>query len=192
MPELPSGTVTFLFTDIEGSTRRWQQDPVAMGQVVARHLTLLREAVAQQGGVLYKVVGDATQAAFATAPAALAAALAAQQALRAESWPEVIGDLPVRMALHTGEAQPDAQGDYLALARNRLSRLLAVGHGGQILLTQAVHQLVREPPLRDVTLRSLGAHRFRDFDEAETVYQGGRPRAARRLPAPPIATAPSD
>src|SRR5689334_4275352 len=85
---LPRGTVTFLFTDIEGSTRRWQQDPAAMAQAVAHHVTLLREAVTEYGGVLFKVVGDATQAAFPTAPAALDAALAAQQALQAEPWPE--------------------------------------------------------------------------------------------------------
>jgi class 3 adenylate cyclase len=103
MPDLPSGTVTFLFTDIEGSTRRWQQDPVVMAQAVARHLTLLREAVAQHGGVLFKVVGDATQSAFPAAPAALATALAAQQAFHGEPWPEPISGLSVRMALLTGK-----------------------------------------------------------------------------------------
>src|SRR4051794_39525404 len=111
MPDLPTGTVTFLFTDIEGSTRRWQQDATAMTQAVARHLTLLRDAVSAHGGVLFKVVGDATQSAFSTAPAALAGALAAQRALYTESWPAAISALPVRMALHTGEARPDPDGD---------------------------------------------------------------------------------
>ena len=130
MPDLPDGTVTFLFTDIEGSTRGWQGDPVAMRAAVDRHLTILRDAVGARGGVLYKVVGDAIQAAFSTAPSAVLAAVAAQQALLAEPWPGSIGPPRVRMAIHAGEAAP-RDGDYLAPALNRLARLLAAGHGGQ-------------------------------------------------------------
>jgi predicted ATPase/class 3 adenylate cyclase len=186
MPDLPSGTVTFLFTDIEGSTRRWQQDPVVMAQAVARHLTLLREAVAQHGGVLFKVVGDATQSAFPAAPAALATALAAQQAFHGEPWPEPISGLSVRMALLTGEAQPDAQGDYLAPGLNRLARVLDAGHGGQILLTQAVQQLVRSALPAEAMLRDVGEHRLRDLLEPEQIFQLLHPE----LPAefPPLRT----
>ena len=88
MAELPSGTVTFLFTDIEGSTALWERDRVAMASAVARHLSLLRAATEAHGGVQFKTVGDAVQAAFATAPAAIAAAVAAQRALQAEQWPD--------------------------------------------------------------------------------------------------------
>lgn len=171
MPDLPRGTVTFLFTDIEGSTVLWERDRRAMAQVVARQLTLLREAVVHQGGILFKVVGDATQSAFPTAPAALAAALGAQQALLAEPWPAAIGDLRVRMALHTTEAQPDAQGDYLASGLNRLSRLLNAGHGGQILLSLAAQELVCDALPADTEVRDLGAHPLRDLTRPERIFQ---------------------
>jgi class 3 adenylate cyclase len=142
MADLPGGTVTFLFTDIEGSTALWERDRQAMASVVARHLALLDVAISAQGGVHFKTVGDAVQAVFPTAPAAVAAALAAQRALLTEDWGEV-DPLLVRVALHSGEAAPDERGDYLAAALNRLSRLLSSGHGGQILLTQTVQQLAR-------------------------------------------------
>jgi class 3 adenylate cyclase len=137
MPELPSGTVTFLFTDIEGSTALWEQDRTAMANAVERHLALLRQAVETHGGVAFKVIGDAVQAAFPAAPQAVAAALSAQRTLLVEDW-GALGPLRVRMALHAGEAEPDDRGDYLAPALNRLSRLLSTGHGGQVLLSLAV------------------------------------------------------
>src|SRR5918993_4645562 len=124
---LPSGTVTFLFTDVEGSTAQWERNRTAMAAAIDRHLALLREAVAASGGVPFKVVGDAVQAAFPSAPQAVAAALAAQRALLAEDWGE-LGPLRVRMALHAGAAAPDAHGDYLAAPLNRLARLLATGY----------------------------------------------------------------
>src|SRR5215207_6911248 len=111
MPDLPHGTVTFLFTDIEGSTALWERDRAAMAAAVARHLTLLRAATEAHNGVLFKVVGDAVQAAFPTAPHAVAAALAAQRTLGQENWPETVGPLQVRMALHTVAATPQ-DGDY--------------------------------------------------------------------------------
>src|SRR5262245_34780911 len=113
MPDLPSGTVTFLFTDIEGSTERWERDRAAMATAVSRHLTVLDAAIQHHGGVRFKTVGDAVQAAFPTAPQAVAAAIDGQKALIAENWGAVNG-LPVRMALHAGEAEPDGRGDYLA------------------------------------------------------------------------------
>jgi class 3 adenylate cyclase len=113
MPELPSGTVTFLFTDIEGSTALWERDREGMATAVERHLLLLRAAIETREGVLFKVVGDAVQAAFPTAPDAAAAALEAQRTLRQEKWPEGIGPVRVRMALHTAAATPQ-DGDYLA------------------------------------------------------------------------------
>jgi class 3 adenylate cyclase len=132
--DLPFGTVTFLLTDIEGSTALWERDRAAMREAVARHLTILQSLIAAHHGVLYKTIGDGTQAAFGTAEDALRAALASQRALLAEAWGE-IGPLTVRMALHAGEAAPDVRDDYLAAPLNRLSRLLSTGYGGQILLS---------------------------------------------------------
>src|SRR5215218_1221020 len=122
MADLPRGTVTFLFTDIEGSTALWERDRAAMSEAVDRHFALLRQGVEAHHGVLYKVVGDAVQAAFATASDALAAAVAAEQALVAPDWGG-LGPLRVRMALHAGAATPQ-DGDYLAPCLNRLARLL--------------------------------------------------------------------
>jgi predicted ATPase/class 3 adenylate cyclase len=170
MPELPRGTVTFLFTDIEGSTQRWERDRERMAAAVERHLTLLRQAAERRGGVVFKVVGDAVQAAFATAPGAVAAAFEAQRALLAADWTEV-GGLPVRMALHAGEAVPDDRGDYLASPLNRLARLLSTGYGGQILLSQTVQQLTRGALPDGVALRDLGEHRLRDLLEPERIFQ---------------------
>jgi predicted ATPase/class 3 adenylate cyclase len=170
MADLPSGTVTFLFTDIEGSTALWERDRQDMAAAVERHFGLLREAVEAHGGVLFKTVGDAVQAAFPVAPDALAAAIAAQRALSAQSWPNPPGPLLVRIALHTGQAEP-RDGDYVSAPLNRLARLLASGHGGQILLTQAVQQLVRDALPADVILRDLGRHRLRDLQEPEEIFQ---------------------
>ena len=134
MAELPSGTVTFLFTDIEGSTALWEQDREAMRVALDRHDALVRQVVTSHRGYVFKTVGDAVYAAFDTAPEALAAALAAQRALHAEPWggPK---PLRVRMALHTGAAD-ERGGDYVGPSLSRVARLLAAGHGGQILLPQ--------------------------------------------------------
>src|SRR5215207_7910801 len=142
MTDLPRGAVTFLFTDIEGSTALWERDRAAMHAAVERHVTVLNGVIRDHAGVPFKTVGDAVQAAFPAAPAALAAAVDAQRALLAEDW-AALGPLRVRMALHAGEAEPDARGDYLAAPLNRLARLLSAGHGSQILLSQTVQQLTR-------------------------------------------------
>ena len=186
MPDLPSGTVTFLFTDIEGSTALWERDQAGdggRGRAPPRPASMRRSQA--HGGVHFKTVGDAVQAAFPTAPDAVAAAVDGQRALLAEDWGES-GPLRVRMALHAGEAEPDARGDYLAAPLNRLSRLLAAGHGGQILLTQTVQQLTRGALPGGAELRDLGEHRLRDLLEPERVFQLLHPD----LPAdfPPIQT----
>jgi predicted ATPase/class 3 adenylate cyclase len=182
LADLPSGTVTFLFTDIEGSTALWERDRFAMAEAVARHLALLDAAIQVHGGVHFKTVGDAVQAAFATAPAAVAAALAAQRALLAEDW-GAIGGLRVRMAVHAGEAAPDERGDYLASPLNRLSQLLAAGHGGQILLSPAVQLLARDALPVGAGLRDLGAHHLRDLLEPLRVYQLLHPDLPIEFPA---------
>ena len=188
MSAFPSGTVTFLFTDIEGSTALWERNRAAMQTAVARHLAILQSGIADHGGIHFKTVGDAVQAAFPTAPAAMAAALEVQRALFAADW-DKSGPLRVRMALHAGEARPDDRGDYLAAPLNRLARLLAAGHGGQILLTQAVQQLTRDDLPTDVTLKSLGSHRLRDLHEPEVVFQVVAPGLPDTFP--PLRSLPS-
>jgi predicted ATPase/class 3 adenylate cyclase len=168
MAPLPSGTVTFLFTDIEGSTALWERDRQAMAAAVERHFALLSEAVAAQNGVLFKTIGDATQAALPTVPNAIAAAIAAQLALRREDWGD-LGPLRVRMAIHAGEATPK-DGDYLAPALNRLARVLATGYGEQILLTDTARVLATTLPV-GYALQDLGRHRLRDLIEAERIFQ---------------------
>jgi len=180
---LPCGTVVFLFTDIEGSTRLWESQRVAMGRAVDRHLELLGAVVAEHGGSLFKVVGDAVQAAFPGAPEAVAAALAGQLALASETWPDTIGPLRVRMALHAGEAAPDTRGDYLAPCLNRLSRLLGAGHGGQILVSEAVAQLARGQLPAEANLRPLGEHRLKDLLQPEPVSQLLHPDLPADFPA---------
>jgi AcrR family transcriptional regulator len=170
MGDLPSGTVTFLFIDIEGSTERWERDRHVMAAAVERHIALLDAAIQAHGGTHFKTVGDAVQAAFPTAPQAVAAALDAQRALLREAW-EAVGDLPVRMAVHAGGAEPDAGGDYLAPQLNRLSRLPSTG---------TLHRLF---PSRDALIEGLGLlalHRI-SAAYAARLDEGTAPQALKRL-----------
>jgi class 3 adenylate cyclase len=143
-PPLPVGTVTFLLTDIEGSTRFWEEQPEAMRQALARHDALAASIIGQNGGTLLKRrgEGDSLFAVFAQATHALAAATAFQQALICEAWP-TLTPLRVRMALHTGEADHQEE-DYYGPTVNRCARLRGAAHGGQVLLSQATRSLVRE------------------------------------------------
>jgi predicted ATPase len=155
-----------------------------MATAVARYLEILRDAINHHRGVLYKTVGDGTQVAFPTAADALHAALAAQQALMREPWPDPPGSLQVRMALHAGEADP-RDGDYLAAPLNRLARLLGLAHGGQILLTEAVEQLVQDDLPPGASLRDLGSIRLRDLDRAERVFAVSHPDLPYAFPTLP-------
>jgi predicted ATPase/class 3 adenylate cyclase len=170
MPTFPSGTVTFLFSDIEGSTERWEQDQTVMGLVVERHHALLRTAIEAHHGILFKSVGDGIQAAFFTAPDAVAAALDAQRSLAANHWSVVDGTFTVRMALHTTAAEPRDR-DYLAPGLNRLARLVAAAHGGQVLLTQVTQNLAYDALPLGASLRDLGEHPLRDLNRPEHVFQ---------------------
>ncbi len=172
---LPSGTVTFLFTDIEGSTKLWQQFPKAMPGALARHHAILREAIEANNGYVFQIIGDAFCAAFSTAANGLEAALAAQRGLHAASWGET-GEIRVRMALHTGMAEVHAgehtSGEYASnLTLSRAARLLSAGHGGQILLSLPTAELVREALPSDVSLRDLDAHLLKDLIRPEHIYQ---------------------
>ncbi|HZS00248.1 MAG TPA: tetratricopeptide repeat protein [Chloroflexota bacterium] len=169
MPDLPTGTVTFLFTDIEGSTRRWEQHPEAMRTALARHDALLRAAIEAHDGYVFKTVGDAFCAAFSTAPDALEAALDAQRALFAEAWGPV-GPLRVRMVLHTGDAD-ERGGDYFGPPVNRVARLLSAGHGGQVLLSAAAQELVRDQLPPGAALHDHGEQRLKDLQRPERVFQ---------------------
>src|SRR5919202_6300757 len=144
MADLPTGTVTFLFTDIEGSTALWEQQPEAMRTAMARHDALVESIVAAHDGALVRPrgEGDSRFAVFVRATDAVAAAAALQQAFHAELWPTPT-PLRVRMAVHTGEADLRA-GDYYGSAVTRCARLRAVATGGQVVLSSVTHGLVRD------------------------------------------------
>src|SRR5437870_8244756 len=180
MPEAPTGTITFLFTDIEGSTRLWEQHPDAMRPALARHDALLRHAIAAHDGHIFKTIGDQFCAAFATAPEALAAALTAQCALCCEPWGEV-GPVRVRMALPTGAAE-QREGDYFGPPLNRVARLLEAAHGGQVFVSLATEELVREALSPVASLRDLGSHRLKDLHQPEHIFQLIHPVLLRDFP----------
>ena len=151
----PSGVVTFLFTDVEGSTRRWEADPDAMRIALAAHDEVLRSTIEAHGGFLFKHTGDGVCAAFASPRSAMDAAVAAQRAL----------ELPVRMGIATGEADL-RDGDYFGTVLNRAARVMAAGHGGQILLAESTAGL-----LSGVDLIDLGPRRLRDLPTSVQVFQ---------------------
>jgi predicted ATPase len=158
--------VSFLLTDIEGSTRLWEEFPEQMAVALARHDVIVRSAIAERAGYVFGTAGDGFNAAFRTAPDALDAAIAAQSALATEVWPEPIG-VAVRMGLHTGTAD-ERDGDYFGPTVNRAARLMAAGHGGQILVSAATAQLLGGDGLTD-----LGEHRLKDLAIPERVFQVG-------------------
>ena len=165
----PSGTVTFLFTDIEGSTRMWEREARAMRSALARHDEILKEAIETNGGFVFKTIGDAFCAAFSNVSDALEAAISAQRALLAEEWDEE-SLIRVRMTLHAGAAE-ERGGDYFGPPLNRVARLLSVGHGGQTLLSLSAQELVRDQLPVDVELRDLGEHRLKDLARPERVFE---------------------
>jgi class 3 adenylate cyclase/tetratricopeptide (TPR) repeat protein len=165
----PAGTVTFAFTDIEGSTARWERDRIAMQHAVRRHDAILRTAIAEYRGHVFKTIGDAFCSAFARPQDAVAAMFAAQNMLAAEDFSAVDG-LRVRAAINTGAAD-EREDDYFGPVVNKVSRLLAIGHGGQVLLTAETAALVGGALPLDASLRELGAYHLKDFTEPQRVYQ---------------------
>jgi predicted ATPase/class 3 adenylate cyclase len=160
---LPGGTVTFLFTDIEGSTKRWELSPGEMQPALEKHNIVLRQSIESCSGQVFKTVGDAFCAAFASPTDALRAAIEIQQGLHS-------GDIRVRIALHTGVVEA-RQDDYFGQPLNRVARLLSAAHGGQVLLSQPVYDLVRDHLPGSVTLRDMGEHRLRDLIRPEHIFQ---------------------
>jgi class 3 adenylate cyclase len=183
-PEPASGTLTFLFTDLEGSTRRWEQFPQAMKAALERHDAILGAAVAGANGQVVKSTGDGMMAVFASATDALGACVTAQRGLADESWGEM-GALLVRMGLHAGEAAMRT-GDYFGPVVNRSARIMAVGHGGQVLLSAAAAALVVDQLPERTTLLDLGVHRLKDLGRPERVFQLVHPDLAHDFP--PLAT----
>ena len=166
MSELPTGTVTFLFTDLEGSTRLWEDHPDEMQEALARHDAILRDAIESHRGHVVKTTGDGAHAAFAVASDAIDAAVVAQLALQREPW-GATGPLRVRMGIHTGAAEV-RDGDYYGTALNRAARLMSAANGGQIVLSLATRELVDDssPEFVDV-----GEHRLRDLAQPVRVFQ---------------------
>src|SRR6201981_2600533 len=162
----PSGVVTFLFTDVEGSTRLWEADPDEMRLALAAHDQVLRKAIEAHGGWLFKHTGDGVCAAFGSPKSAVDAAVAAQQAL----------ELPVRMGIATGEAEL-RDGDYFGTVLNRAARVMAAGHGGQILLAESTAGLLSGGDLVD-----LGPRRLRDVPNPITVFQVNAPGLPEDFP----------
>jgi class 3 adenylate cyclase len=189
MSELPSGTVTFLFSDIEGSTQLLRQLGERWEDVLAGHNRILREAFAAAGGQEVDRQGDAFFAVFARARSAVAAAASAQRALAAEQWPDG-ADVRVRMGIHTGEPSVGGEG-YLGVDVVRAARICAAAHGGQVLVSETTRALVGGEDLKD-----LGLHHLKDMEHPERLFQLELPdlphefEAPRTLdrpqPAPPV------
>jgi class 3 adenylate cyclase len=169
MTGAPSGTVTLLFTDVEGSTQLWDAERDEMGAALRRHDEILRDAIEQAGGYVFKTAGDSFCAAFSSARAGLDAALSAQQTLAAEEWP-TSRPIVVRMALHAGVCE-ERDGDYFGPAVNRTARLLAVAHGGQVLVSGVAAELLSDELPDGVGLRELGTRQLKDLSRPERIYQ---------------------
>src|SRR5215204_2591358 len=184
MAEPHTGPLTFLFTDVEGSTSLWERNPKAMSEALSRHDEILRAAIEAHNGHVFKTVGDAFHSTFSAAPDALEAALDAQRALLHEAW-DLTGPLRVRMALHTGTAE-ERDGDYFGPSLNRVARLLSAGHGGQILLSLATRELVQDRLPAESGLRDLGERRLKDLSSPERVFQITAP--GLRSEFPPLKT----
>jgi class 3 adenylate cyclase len=183
--ELPHGTITFLFTDIEGSTRLLKQLGERYGTARGDHNRILRAAFAEHDGQEIDTQGDAFFVAFRRAKDAVAAAAAAQRALAAHEWPDGT-ELRVRMGMHTGEPSVSEDG-YLGLGVHRAARICSAGHGGQVLLSQATVALLEDEGLPGVELRDLGPHQLKDLDRPERIHQlvlDGLPDSFPPLKAP--------
>ena len=165
----PRQHFTFLFTDIERSSELWETHPQTMGRALAQHDDLLRRTFEEQGGHVFKTVGDAFCVAFGESWAAVRAALEGQRSLAHAAWEET-GPLRVRMAVHQGEAEL-RDDDYFGPTLNRVARILGVGHGGQTLLSGVVAETVRKSLNDDVSLRDLGERRLKDLSQPEHIFQ---------------------
>src|SRR5579871_5132122 len=174
--------LTFLFTDIEGSTRLWELYPELMHAALARHDAVLKEAIESHNGVVFKTMGDACCAVFTTVQDALAASMKAQQALQAQRW-DGMEALRVRMALHTGVAR-ERNGDYYGLPLNRVAHLLAVSYGGQVLVSDAAYRAGRDLLPAGAGFKDLRLHRLKDLQQPEHIWQLLLPDLPSDFPPP--------
>jgi len=180
---LPTGTVTFLFTDIEGSTKLWEKHPEAMKSALARHDALLKEVVESNHGQVIKTTGDGVHAVFAAAIDAVKAALDAQHKLQtSEVFETSEVSIRVRMGIHTGEAEL-RDDDYFGSTLNRAARIMSIGHGGQILISETTLQIAREHLPKDVILLDLGQHQLKGLSSAEQIHQLSTPELESEFPA---------
>src|SRR5512139_1664302 len=162
MSSYPSGTVTFLFTDIEGSTKLAQKHPDLWGKLRDRHHAILQSAAKAYNGYVFQIIGDAFCVAFHTAGEALRAAIRTQTELHSENWDST--PIRVRMGIHTGKAEIQPDGQYHGyLAMSRVQRLMSAGHGGQVLVSSTSQELLLEDLPHNVSLRDLGERRLKDL-----------------------------
>ena len=192
----PTGTVTFLFTDVEGSTGLWERQPDAMRRALECHDAILRAEIEAHDGYVFSTAGDAFSAAFRRPLDAARSAVDAQRRLLAEAWPTTV-PLRVRMGIHVGAAQ-ERDGDYFGPALNRAARLMALAHGGQVLVSLAAEELLRDDLPADIELSNLGEHVLRGLSRPELVFQlsaadlvtefpplGAATSVPNNLPSPP-------
>lgn len=177
---IPAGTVTFLFSDLEGGAQLWQAHPQKLRAALERHDDLMREAIVAAGGFVFKTMAHAFFVAFSTATEALEAVLCAQLSLVAEPWPEEV-PIRARMALHTGAVE-SRDDDYFGPPVNRVARLLSTAHAGQIVMSQTTFDLVRDHLTPGATLRDLGTHQLKDLARPEQVFQLTHPRLPSEFP----------
>ena len=180
--ELPAGTVTFAFTDIEDSARLWETEPAAMARGLVLHNETLHAAFGHHGGVVFSTMGDEMAVAFSSAAGAVRASVEAQRALTAAPWPAETGVLKVRMGLHTDEVAL-SDGQYAAAPLRRCARLMAAAHGGQILMSDATEALVRSQLPDGATVLDLGEHRLRDLAGRVHIFQLVHPDFPGAFPA---------
>jgi predicted ATPase/class 3 adenylate cyclase len=176
---LLSGTITFLFTDIEGSTKLWERHPEAMRAALRRHDALLRQAIEENGGCVFKTVGDAFYAVFDNTARALSAAHAAQMAVLAQDWGKT--PIRIRIALHTGSAEL-RENDYFGPSVNHVARLLSAGHGGQILVSASTQALAQDQLPDGLSFCDMGEHRLKDLKGVERIYQLDAPELPADFP----------
>jgi predicted ATPase/class 3 adenylate cyclase len=172
--------LTFLFTDIEGSTRLWEEHSDSMKKAIARHDEVLRGAIERNQGVVFSTMGDGMAAAFVSASAALRATLEAQRGLAEEAWDDT-GPLLVRMGVHSDEGRLRAPGQYVNRPLNRCARLMALAHGGQVLVSDATEALARNALPEGVGLIDLGEHRLRGLNRPQHIFQVSHPDLAREF-----------
>ena len=182
MTNLPAGTVTFLFTDIEGSTKLWEKYPEAMKSALAKHDSILKEIIESNNGQIIKTTGDGVHAVFSTAIDAVNAALGTQQAIQnLEILKTSEFSLRIRIGIHTGEAEL-RDGDYYGGTLNRAARIMSIGHGGQILLSETTYHIAQEHFIADVTSLDLGEHHLKGLSKSERIYQIFTPDLQQEFP----------